>query len=103
MQTITINHFLVLSGLLFMIGLSGVFLNRRHMITVLLSIELMLLAVNINMVGFSHYLKDYAGQIFTIFILTIAAAEAAIGLAILVLYYKNHKTISMASTPSLKG
>lgn len=103
MHTITINHFLVLSGLLFIIGLSGVFLNRRHMITVLLSIELMLLSVNINMVAFSHYLKDYAGQIFTVFILTIAAAEAAIGLAIMVLYYKNHQTISMDTTPSLKG
>jgi NADH-quinone oxidoreductase subunit K len=95
MITITINHFLILSSTLFMIGLGGAFLNRDHLIKIFLCIELMLLAVNINMVAFSYYLKDYAGQIFTIFILTVAAAEAAIGLAILVIYARNHESISV--------
>lgn len=95
MESITINHFLCLSSSIFVIGLSGAFLNREHLIKILLCIELMLLAVNINMVSFSYYLRDYAGQVFTIFILTVAAAEAAIGLAILVLYAKTSQSFSV--------
>lgn len=102
-MTVSINHYLILSVLLFVIGLVGIFINRKHFISVLLSIEIMLLAVNINMITFSYFLKDYTGQIFSIFILAIAAAEAAIGLAILVLYYKNHGTISIDSATTLKG
>jgi NADH-quinone oxidoreductase subunit K len=95
MMTITVYHFVILSIIIFMIGLAGSFLNRRHLIVMLLCIELMLLAANINMVAFSYFLKDFAGQVFTVFILTLSAAEAAIGLAILALYFRHFKTISI--------
>lgn len=100
---IGIFHFLVLSSILFSIGLSGVFFNRRNIILLLISIELMLLAVNINFVAFSSYLQDLTGQIFAIFVLTIAGAEAAIGLAILVVYYHNRGDIEIDSASEMKG
>ncbi|PIZ34088.1 MAG: NADH-quinone oxidoreductase subunit NuoK [Alphaproteobacteria bacterium CG_4_10_14_0_8_um_filter_37_21] len=103
METITLNHCLVLNGILFTLGLLGVLLNRRHLLMVLIAVEVMLLSVNLNLVSFSYFLKDYAGQVFTVFILTVAAAEAAIGLAILTLYYKNHGTINVSSATTLKG
>ncbi|CAO5679694.1 MAG: NADH-quinone oxidoreductase subunit K [Holosporales bacterium] len=95
MLSVGIYHYITLSTIIFMIGFCGTFINRRHLIVMLLCIELMLLSVNINMVAFSYYLKDLQGQVFSIFILTLAAAEAAIGLAILVLYYKHFKNISI--------
>lgn len=100
---ISIFHFLVLSALLFCIGLCGIFLNRRNIILLLMSLELMLLAVNINFVAFSAYLHDLVGQIFSIMILTVAGAEAAIGLAILVIYYQNKKNIEIESASVMKG
>lgn len=103
METITLNHCLVLNGVLFTLGLLGTLLNRRHLLMVLIAVEVMLLAVNLNMVSFSYFLKDYAGHVFTVFILTVAAAEAAIGLAILMLYFKNHGTIDVSSATTLKG
>lgn len=103
METITLNHCLVLNGVLFTLGLLGALLNRRHLLMVLIAVEVMLLAVNLNMVSFSYFLKDYAGHVFTVFILTVAAAEAAIGLAILMLYFKNHGTIDVSSATTLKG
>ena len=99
---IELTHFQVLSGVLFAIGLYGV-LARRNLILVLMSIELILLAVNINLVSFSIYLNDLTGQIFTMFILTVAAAEAAIGLAIIVTYYRNRGSIRVEDIDSLKG
>lgn len=96
-------HFLTLSSLLFCIGLSGIFMNRKNIIVLLMSIEIMLLAVNINFVAFSAYLQDLVGQIFAIFVLTVAGAEAAIGLAILVLYNKNKSKISVESASEMKG
>ncbi|MGB0935470.1 MAG: NADH-quinone oxidoreductase subunit NuoK [Alphaproteobacteria bacterium] len=98
-----LTQYLILSGLLFTIGLSGIFIARKNMITILMSIELMLLAVNINFVAFSTYLSDLAGQVFSMFILTIAAAEAAIGLAILVVYFRNRGTIEVDDISTLKG
>ena len=103
MKTVTLNYCLILNGVLFTLGLLGALLNRRHLLMVLIAVEVMLLAVNLNMVAFSYFLKDYAGQIFTVFILTVAAAEAAIGLAILVVYFKHHKTINISSATALKG
>ena len=103
MAEITISHFLVLAGLLFTIGVFGIFLNRRNVIVILMSIELMLLAVNINFVAFSAYLGDLTGQIFTMFILTVAAAEAAIGLAILVVFFRNKGSIGVDDLSELKG
>ena len=103
METVTLNHCLVLNGMLFTLGLLGALLNRRHLLMVLIAVEVMLLAVNLNMVSFSYFLKDYAGQVFTVFILTVAAAEAAIGLAILMLYFKNHGTIDVYAAATLKG
>lgn len=100
---IEIIHFLILSAIVFCIGLSGIFLNRRNIITLLMSIELMLLAVNINFVAFSAYLQDLVGQIFAIFVLTVAGAEAAIGLAILVLYNQNKGDIEVDSASQMKG
>lgn len=94
-ESITLYHYLGLSALLFVIGICGIFLNRKNIITLLMSIELMLLAVNINMVAFSVALQDLVGQVFTIFILTVAAAEAAIGLAILVVFFRNSGTIDV--------
>ena len=89
MLELTLSHYLVVSSIVFTIGVVGVFLNRRNIIIVLMSIELMLLAVNINFVAFSWFLKDLTGQIFSLFVLTVAAAEAAVGLAILVVYFRN--------------
>ncbi|MBF0164853.1 MAG: NADH-quinone oxidoreductase subunit NuoK [Magnetococcales bacterium] len=99
----SLNHFLLLSAMLFTIGIVGIFLNRRNMIIILMSIELILLAVNINFVAFSHYLGDVSGQIFTFFVLTVAAAEAAIGLAILVAFFRNRATIDVEEIDTLKG
>jgi NADH-quinone oxidoreductase subunit K len=100
---ITIIHYLGLGAILFTLGICGIFLNRKNVITILMSIELMLLAVNINFVAFSAYLNDLNGQIFSIFILTVAAAEAAIGLAIVVAYYRNKNTIMVEEINQLKG
>jgi NADH-quinone oxidoreductase subunit K len=100
---IDINHYLILSSLVFVIGICGIFLNRKNVIIILLSIELMLLAVNINMVAFSGFLQDLTGQIFTIFTLTVAAAEAAIGLAIIVVFYRNKGSIEIQDANELKG
>ena len=99
---IELTHFQVLSGVLFAIGLYGV-LARRNAILVLMSIELILLSVNINLVSFSIYLQNLVGQVFTMFILTVAAAEAAVGLAIIVIYYKNKGSINVDHIDSLKG
>lgn len=101
--SITIGHYVMLAALLFVTGIAGIFLNRKNIITLLMSIELMLLAVNINFVAFSVKLGDLSGQIFTMFILTVAAAEAAIGLAILVVYFRNRGTIDVDDIASLKG
>jgi NADH-quinone oxidoreductase subunit K len=98
-----ILHYLVLSSLLFTIGVTGIFLNRKNIITILMSIELILLAVNINFVAFSVKLGDISGQIFTMFILTVAAAEAAIGLAILVVYFRNRGSIAVEDLDLMKG
>ena len=100
---IGLTHYLVLAGLLFTIGVFGMFLNRKNVIVILMSIELMLLAVNINFVAFSSYLNDLSGQVFTMFILTVAAAEAAIGLAILVVFFRNKGTIAVEDIAELKG
>ncbi len=103
MLEITLGHYLILSVTIFTIGIVGIFLNRKNIIVILMSIELILLAVNINLVSFSIYLNDLTGQIFTIFILTVAAAEAAIGLAIIVIYYRNSGTIRVQEIDKLKG
>lgn len=103
MMTLTLPHFLVLGAVLFAVGVFGIFLNRRNLIVLLMSIELMLLAVNMNFVAFSTWFGDAAGQIFVFFILTVAAAEAAIGLAILVLLFRNLSTINVDELDRLKG
>ena len=103
MIEIGLGHYLSLSAIIFAIGIIGVFLNRKNVIIILMSIELMLLAVNINLVSFSIFLQDLVGQVFTMFILTVAAAEAAIGLAIIVIYYKNRGSIDVDEISSLKG
>jgi NADH-quinone oxidoreductase subunit K len=103
MIEIGLGHYLTLSAIIFTIGIVGVFLNRKNIIIILMSIELILLSVNINLVSFSIYLQDLVGQIFTIFVLTVAAAEAAIGLAIIVIYYKNKGSIDVDKVSSLKG
>lgn len=100
---IGLTHFLTLAALLFTIGVFGIFLNRKNVIVILMSIELMLLAVNINFVTFSAYLGDLAGQVFTMFILTVAAAEAAIGLAILVVFFRAKGSIAVDDIASMKG
>jgi len=102
-MTLTLAHYLVLGAVLFSIGVLGIFMNRRHVIMVLMAIELMLLAVNLNFVAFAHFLGDAAGQIFVFFILTVAAAESAIGLAILVVLFRNLKSIDVNSMSTLKG
>lgn len=101
--SITILHYISLSTLIFVMGVCGIFLNRKNIITILMSIELILLSVNINFVAFSVYLDDLTGQIFTMLVLTVAAAEAAIGLAILVVYYRNRASINVADINTLKG
>jgi NADH-quinone oxidoreductase subunit K len=102
-MTLTLAHYLMVGAALFAISVVGIFLNRRNVIIILMSIELMLLAVNINFVAFSHFLGDAAGQVFVFFILTVAAAESAIGLAILVVLFRNLDTIDVEDLDSLKG
>ena len=103
MFEIGLGHYLTVAAIIFSIGLAGVFLNRKNIIVILMSIELILLAVNINLVSFSIFINDLTGQIFTLFILTVAAAEAAIGLAIIVVYYRNSGTIRVEEIDKLKG
>ena len=100
---LSLSHYLVLGAILFAIAVVGIFLNRKNVIILLMAIELMLLAVNMNFVAFSHYLQDTAGQIFVFFILTVAAAESAIGLAILIVLFRNLKSINVDDLDSLKG
>jgi len=100
---ISLSHYLVLGGILFAISVLGIFLNRKNVIILLMAIELMLLAVNMNFIAFSHYLGDIQGQIFVFFILTVAAAESAIGLAILVVLFRNLHTINVDDLDHLKG
>ena len=100
---ISLSHYLVLGAILFAIGVVGIFVNRRNLIALLMAIELMLLAVNMNFVAFSHYLNDAAGQLFVFFILTVAAAESGIGLAILVVLFRNLSTIDVDDLDRLKG
>ncbi|MBL4613019.1 MAG: NADH-quinone oxidoreductase subunit NuoK [Emcibacter sp.] len=100
---IGLAHYLTVAAMLFTIGIFGIFLNRKNVIIILMSVELILLAVNINFVAFSSYLNDIVGQIFTMFILTVAAGEAAIGLAILVIYYRNRGTIAVEDIHLMKG
>ena len=103
MLTLTLSHFLILGAILFAIAVVGIFLNRKNLIVLLMSIELMLLAVNMNYVAFSHFLGDLSGQVFVFFILAVAAAEAAIGLAILIVLFRNLKSIHVDDLGSLKG
>ena len=103
MIEIGLGHYLTLAAIIFTIGIIGIFLNRKNVIIILMSIELILLAVNINLVSFSIYLQNLVGQVFTMFILTVAAAEAAVGLAIIVIYYKNKGSINVEHIDSLKG
>jgi NADH-quinone oxidoreductase subunit K len=100
---IGLNHYLVVAAILFTIGVFGIFINRKNVIVILMSIELILLAVNINLVAFSTHLGDLAGQVFALMILTVAAAEAAIGLAILVTYYRNRGSIAVEDINMMKG
>lgn len=103
MLNLSLSHFLVLGALLFAISIVGIFLNRKNLIVLLMAIELMLLAVNTNFIAFSHYMNDVSGQIFVFFILTVAAAESAIGLAILIVLFRNLHTINVDDLGSLKG
>ena len=103
MFSIGLGHYLALASIIFTIGVAGIFLNRKNVIVILMSIELILLAVNINLVSFSIFMNDIGGQIFTLFILTVAAAEAAIGLAIIVVYFRNSGTIRVEEIDELKG
>ena len=103
MFEVSLGHYLTLGAIIFTIGVIGIFLNRKNVIVILMSIELILLAVNINLVSFSIFLQDLSGQIFTLFILTVAAAEAAIGLAIIVVYYRNAGRIRVEEIENLKG
>ena len=103
MLSIGLGHYLTLAAIIFTIGVVGIFLNRKNVIVILMSIELILLAVNINLVAFSIFINNLSGQIFTLFILTVAAAEAAIGLAIIVVYFRNSDTIRVEEIKNLKG
>ncbi|HNT37507.1 MAG TPA: NADH-quinone oxidoreductase subunit NuoK [Rubrivivax sp.] len=103
MGPLTLGHYLSLGGVLFALSVVGIFLNRRNLVVLLMAIELMLLAVNMNFVAFSHYLGDMAGQVFVFFILTVAAAESAIGLAILVVLFRNRAAVDVAELDELKG
>ena len=103
MIEISLEHYLILAAIIFTIGIIGIFLNRKNLIVILMCIELLLLAVNINLVSFSIFLNDLNGQIFTLFIFTVAAAEAAIGLAIIVVYYRNVGSIRVEDINILKG
>ena len=100
---IGVEHYLAVGALLFVIGIFGIFLNRKNVIIIMMSIELMLLAVNLNLVGFSMTLHDLAGQVFALFVLTVAAAEAAIGLAIVVVYFRNRGSIETEDVNLMKG
>ena len=100
---LSLSHYLILGATLFAISVVGIFLNRKNLIVLLMAIELMLLAVNLNLIAFSHYMGDIAGQVFVFFILTVAAAESAIGLAILVVLFRNLRTIHVDDLDSLKG
>ena len=100
---ITLNHYLILGAVLFSLSVAGIIINRKNLIVLLMCLELMLLAVNINFSAFSRFLGDASGQVFVFFILTVAAAEAAIGLAILVTLFRNRRTINVAELDSLKG
>ena len=102
-MTLSLSHFLVLAALLFSISIAGIIINRKNIIILLMSIELMLLSVNLNFIAFSHFLDDLAGQVFVFFILTVAAAEAAIGLAILVVLFRNRQSINVADISDMKG
>jgi NADH-quinone oxidoreductase subunit K len=102
-MVIGLSHYLTVAAILFTIGVFGIFLNRKNVIVLLMSIELILLAVNINFVAFSSFLHDLAGQVFALFVLTVAAAEAAIGLAILVVYFRNRGTIAVEDVNLMKG
>ena len=103
MDPIGLEHYLILAGMLFTMGIFGIFLNRKNVIIILMCIELMLLAVNINFVAFSSFLGDLTGQVFSMFILTVAAAEAAIGLAILVVFFRNKGSIAVEDISSMRG
>ncbi len=103
MGPVTLGHYLSLGGILFALSVVGIFLNRRNLIVLLMAIELMLLAVNLNFIAFSHFLGDMAGQVFVFFILTVAAAESAIGLAILVVLFRNRESIDVEQLDELKG
>jgi NADH-quinone oxidoreductase subunit K len=100
---VSLSHFLSLGAILFAMSVIGIFLNRRNLIVLLMAIELMLLAVNLNFIAFSHYMGDMAGQVFVFFILTVAAAESAIGLAILVVLFRNRESINVQELDTLKG
>jgi len=103
MLTVSLSSYLTLSAILFAISVAGIFLNRKNVIVLLMCVELMLLAANINFIAFSHYLNDTAGQIFVFFVLTVAAAEAAIGLAILVVLFRNRRSINVDQLNEMKG
>jgi NADH-quinone oxidoreductase subunit K len=100
---LSLSHYLILGAILFAISIVGIFLNRKNLIVLLMAIELMLLAVNMNFVAFSHYMQDLSGQVFVFFILTVAAAESAIGLAILIVLFRNLRSIHVDDLDSLKG
>ena len=102
-MTIGLGHYLTVGAILFTLGVFGIFINRKNVIVILMSIELILLAVNVNLVAFSAYLNDLTGQIFALLVLTVAAAEAAIGLAILVVFYRNRGTIAVEDVNMMKG
>jgi NADH-quinone oxidoreductase subunit K len=101
--SIGLGHYLVVAAILFTLGIFGIFLNRKNVIIILMSVELMLLAVNINLVAFSVFLHDLVGQVFSLFVLTVAAGEAAIGLAIIVVYFRNRGTIAVEDINLMKG
>ena len=103
MLEIGISHYLTVAAIMFTLGVFGIFLNRKNVVIILMSIEMMLLAVNINFVAFSHFLGDLVGQVFTMFIMTVAAAEAAIGLAIVVVFFRNRGTIEVEDINRMKG
>ncbi len=103
MMTVSLVHYLILAAILFSIGVMGIFINRRNLIMLLMSIELMLLAINLNFIAFSHYLGDIAGQVFVFFILTVAASETAIGLGILVVLFRRISSVKTDDMDSLKG
>jgi len=102
-MAVPLSHYLIVAAILFTLGIFGIFLNRKNIIIILMSIELMLLAINLNLVAFSAYLGDLAGQVFAMFVLTVAAAEAAIGLAILVVYFRNRGSIEVDDVNLMKG